>query len=300
MQLAQPSTWEVASESDRQLALGRATDLIAEIGNAMPCTSTPTPITGVSTDQQSCNIAGYLANAVIKASLQKAIDAISADQTVLGYGALIIDAIPGAGYIMATIANGLYGLFNAINGGTQSDYTDALADATLWSNMTCAIYSAIVADGGVTSDNFAAIQTNIAAISYAHGDVMTAIEQYVSALGAAGLQQLQGTGALAVYDCSSCGTGVSTGPASLPPRQAAGTVSITIPAGSATAGSLVTFTEAFSAAPVVTLGVDNPDLLASVASVAAGSFLATITAAVDVLVATTATVTWTATQAGSI
>ena len=98
LQLLQPSTWQTATEADRQLAIARATDLVAEIGTAVPCLSAPAPITGVSSGQQACNIAGYLANVLIKDSIQKAIDAISADQTVLGYGALIIDAIPGAGF----------------------------------------------------------------------------------------------------------------------------------------------------------------------------------------------------------
>jgi hypothetical protein len=300
MQLAQPSTWQTATEADRQLAIARATDLIAEIGTAMPCISPPAAIPGVGTAQQACNIAGYLANVLIKDSIQKAIDAINANQTVLGYGALIVDTIPGTGFIIDAIAGGLYALYNAINGGTQSDYTDALADPTLWSQMTCAIYDAIVTDGGVTTANFSAIQTNVAAITYAHSDVITTISNYLIALGASGLQQLQGLGALAVYDCSSCGSGVSTGPAAIPPRQAAGTVSVTIPAGSATAGSLVTFSPAFGVAPIITLGVNNADLIASVASAAAGSFLATVTAAVDVTADTTAIVTWSASIMGSV
>ncbi len=300
MQLAQPSTWQAATEAGRQLAVARATDLIAEIGNAMPCNSSPAVIPGVALGQQACNIAGYLSNVLIKDSIQKAIDTIQAGSTVLLYGSLIINSIPGVGFIINAIADGLYGLYTSIDGGTQSDYTDALSDPTLWSQMTCAIYNAIVNDGGVTVANFPAIQANVAAITYTHSDVITTISNYLTALGASGLQQLQGLGALAVYDCSSCGTGVSTGPAAIPPRQAAGTVSITIPAGSATAGSLVTFSPAFSGTPIITLGVNNPDLIASVASAAAGSFLATITAAVDVTVDTTAIITWSAFIGGSV
>lgn len=83
------------------------------------------------------------------------------------------------------------------------------------------------------------------------------------------------------------------------PCGSAGTVSITIPAGSATAAAAVTFSPAFSAIPVITLGIDNPDLIASIASAAATGFDATITAAVPVTVDTTADVTWMAALAGT-
>ena len=230
-QLAQPSTWLVASDAELIDVLERVAGLISAIGTAMPCVSAPAILPGVDTAQRSCNIAGYLANAVIKASIQKAIDSIQQNQTVLGYGVLIIGAIPGAGAIINLIAAGLDGLYSAIEGGTLTDYQDALEDSTLWSQMTCAIYNATSADGQVTDTNFPTIQANVAALSYAHAEVITTISDYLSAIGATGLQQLQGTGALAVYDCSSCGTGVSTGPAGLPVRSAAGAQSVTILAG---------------------------------------------------------------------
>ena len=300
MQLAQPSTWKTATEADRHLAIARATDLIAEIGTAVPCNSSPAILAGVTTSQTACNVAGYLANVVIRGSLQSGIDSINQNLTLLGFGRLIIYLIPESGFLMSFIAGALQGLYQSMTGGTLGDYTDAVGDATLWSKITCAIYTATEVDGGVTDGNFPTILTNISAVTYAHGDVITAIHDYVSSIGVSGLQQLQQTGVLAVYDCSSCGTGVSTGPSGFQPRSAAGTVSITIPAGSGTAGVLVTFAEAFSAVPVITLGCDNPDLIASIASAATGSFLATLTAAVDVLADITADVTWSAVLAGSL
>ena len=77
MQLAQPSTWKVNNEADRETALRRATDLCIEIGNAVQCQSAPYVPPGTDTPQAACNIAGYLANSVIRESMNQAINAIN-------------------------------------------------------------------------------------------------------------------------------------------------------------------------------------------------------------------------------
>lgn len=297
-QLAQPSTWKVESESDRQEVLGRVQDLIALFGELMPCTSPAPAIVGIGTSQQACNIAGYLANVIIKTSIQKAIDGINDGTTILGYGVLIIGAIPGAGAIMNTLAQGLYRLYQTVEGGTLTDYQDAIADETLWSKMTCAIFTATSDDGGVTDGNFAAVQSAIAAVSYAHSDVIDAINQYVSDLGASGLEQLQSTGALAVYDCSMCGAGISTGPSSLPAHQEAGVVSVTIAAGDGSGTIAVTFPQPFAIAPVVTPNCADGTLIASVSEVTEVGMNVTIAAAVDVDSDKTADVSWIAVLPG--
>ena len=291
-QLAQPSTWLVSTEDQRTLALQRATDLIAEIGTAMACVSAPPVIAGIGTSQRACNIAGYLANAVIKTSIQRAIDAINQNMTVLGYGVLIIGVIPGAGAIVSALADGLYGLYESISGGPLGDYTDALEDETLWSQMTCAIFNATSADGAVTDTNFPTLQANVAGLSYAHADVISTISAYLAAIGATGLQQLQIPGALAVYDCTSCGTGVSTGPAGLPIRQNAGAASLTILSGTASITGAVPFTPPFTITPVLTLMCQDPVLIASADSVTTDGFNLTISAAVNVDSDTPAAVDW--------
>ena len=281
-QLAQPSTWDVASTDDLIDVLSNVAALIGAIGSAVPCIP-PAPVLGIgSTAQRACNISGYLANVLIKNSIQKAIDAINQNQTVLGYGALIISVIPGAGAVINFIAKGLYGLYSAIESGTLADYADAVADPTLWSKLTCAIYNATLADGQVTDTNFPTIQANVAALSYAHADVITTISAYLSDLGAYGLEQLQGTGAFAVYDCSSCGSGVSTGPAGLPVRQEAATASLTILAGTASITAAIAFVPPFLAAPVITLNCLDPVLIASADTITGAGFNLTITAAVNV------------------
>lgn len=164
-----------------------------------------------TTGQRACNIAGYLAIDVIKQSMQQAVDAIGANRGVLGFTALLW-LIPGAEAV-ATIGTVLTQFYNALSGGTLGDYTDALADPSLFSRLTCAIYSAIEADGQVTEANYPTVLTNIAGVSYTHGDVISTIHDYVANLGYPGLAAIQGTGALADYDCTNCSgpTGGSTG-----------------------------------------------------------------------------------------
>src|ERR1019366_822242 len=119
-----------------------------------------TVVGGQSTAQHACNIAGYLAIDILKQSLQQAIDAINYNKSVLSFGVSFIGLIPGAD-IVAGMMLGLYTLYNTIAGGTLTDYTDALADPSLFSRLTCAIYSAIEADGQVTEANFTALVAKI-------------------------------------------------------------------------------------------------------------------------------------------
>lgn len=164
-----------------------------------------------TTGQRACNIAGYLANDVLKQSMQQAVDAIQANKGVLGFTALLW-LIPGAEAI-AGIGTALTQFYNALVGGTLTDYQDALTDPSLFARITCAIYSAIEADGQVTEANFPTILTNIAGVGYAHPAVITTIHDYVANLGYPGLAAIQNTGALAVYDCTDCSgaTGGATG-----------------------------------------------------------------------------------------
>src|ERR1035437_10567443 len=90
-----------------------------------------------TTGQRACNIAGYLAVDVLKQSMQQAVDAINANKTVLGFTALLW-LIPGAEFV-AGIGTALSQFYIALESGTLSDYTDALADPSLFSRITCAI-----------------------------------------------------------------------------------------------------------------------------------------------------------------
>jgi len=160
---------------------------------------------GVTTNQHACNIAGYLASNVIKASLQSALDSYSGSKTIVQAFATIVGLIPAIGVVIDVLAGGVYVLYQALTSGTVSNYTDALADTKLWSDMTCAIYKAIAAEGHVTDGNYGAVLANVRAVTYIHPAVVAAIGDYVQALGARGTEQAQLAGALSTADCTSCG-----------------------------------------------------------------------------------------------
>lgn len=70
------------------------------------------------------------------------------------------------------------------------------------------------------------------------------------------------------------------------------TISVTISAGVASGTASATFPDAFSTIPVVVVSADNPDLIASTASVTTDGFDAVLTANVEVPSDVTATVSY--------
>lgn len=298
-QLIQPTTWATNDPAALDDVLAAATYLMAVVGGAMPCNTTPPVLPGHTTAETACNVAGYLANAVIRESIQKAIDAINENLTVLGWGQLIIGLIPGAGLIINTLIKALNDLYQAMVSGTLSHYQDAINDPTLFGRIACAIYGCISSDGGVTQGNFSCVVTAVGAVSYTHSDVITAIVDYLNNLGADGLAAMQSSGALADYDCSGCPSGHVTGYPGLHIRQDAGKATLTILAGQATETVDILFSLPFTAPPVVTISSDNPVLIASAGTVTDSDFIAEITAAEPVLVDTVATVSWVAVPEGS-
>lgn len=155
-------------------------------------------------NELACSIATFLANQIILDAMQAGVTAIQDDITLLAFGAQVLTIIPEfvlvkLGYDAVSI------IYTEIAEGTLSDYEDAIADGSLWLSVSCAIFSAIVGQGQVDAFNFSTILANIDAISYAHSDVIAAIHDYVSSLGANGLAQLsQRAGLETGADCSSC------------------------------------------------------------------------------------------------
>ena len=179
---------------------------------------TTTVVGGQTTAQHACNIAGYLSIDVIRESINQAVNGINDSKNTAWFGAVITSLIPGVGLLFDLIsgaADALYLLYSSV-GSNLGDYTAALADSSLFSAITCNIYSAIAADGQVTEANFPTILANIAANPYTPTDVITTIHDYVEHLGYAGLSALQNPGSLAQYDCSGCGTTGASGPTGAP------------------------------------------------------------------------------------
>jgi hypothetical protein len=155
-------------------------------------------------DQLACSIASYLANQVILEGLQAATTAITDNLSLLAMADSILTIIPEFILVRAFV-DGVSIVYTAVAEGTLSDFEAALTDTTLWANITCAIYDAIVADGYVTPGNCAGIAANIHSIGYSPSAVQDAIDGYVAAIGCTGLAQLsQRAGLVAGADCSDC------------------------------------------------------------------------------------------------
>lgn len=155
-------------------------------------------------DQFACSIATYLANQIILQAMERAVTAIQDDLTLLSFGLNVLNIIPE--FILVRLAADVFAIiYTAVQDGTLSEYEAAIADTTLWLNVSCAIFGAIRRDGRVTAGNFAALVASVTGITYDHGAVITAIVGFINKLGAVGLAQLsQGAGLLAGADCSTC------------------------------------------------------------------------------------------------
>lgn len=179
--------------------------------NFADCVVSNAPIIGLppnpgddTHDQFACSIAAYLADQVILLAMQKAVNAVQDDLTLLVFGAEVLTIIPEF-ILVAAAYDAFASIYGFVAEGTLAHYEAAIADESLWQAVTCAIYSAIRADGYVTPGNFGAILTNVDAISYTYSDVISAIHSYISTLGATGLAQLsQRAGLLVGSDCSAC------------------------------------------------------------------------------------------------
>jgi hypothetical protein len=296
-QLTQRTTWLAADESTLQDILANMTWAIELIGTAVQCEQPPQ--IGLP-GQRACNIAGYVANMVIRRSMEQAIGDIGNDYNVLSYGMIVMSFIPGYGGIAGIALNVLNQFWHTIKDGVLADYQTAIADETLWGKVTCAIYGCIATDGQVTVANYPCIETAVCSIVYSLPAVRDAICFYLSGLGAAGLIALQPAGALADYDCSNCGgTGPVLGPSGPQPRGVSGRAVLEIIAGAADALLPILFPQPFPSPPLLTTGSDNEDLIASYEDVTATGFTARIAAAVPVGTGTTGGFDYTATPAGS-
>lgn len=224
--------------------------------------SVPYTPPGVASDQIACNIAGYLTNVVIYGSVKSILDrAIDTDWIIGAIDALLI-AIPGIDFTIPEIDAAVGVLFGAISSGILSNFGAALADEVFWKTMGCRIYEGIRNLSIYSADAISAISNAILGITFTHGDVLTALAQFIVNLGPTGLARLTAAGSLVPYDCSQCGmagTGQQGGPAGAsggPPVQAknigiqAGARVCTVPGGFTSSLTPVTFPTAYSVPPL--------------------------------------------------
>jgi hypothetical protein len=155
----------------------------------------------------ACGIASYLAVIIIQAAIQKAVDDINNNRSLLQFGLDITLLLPGF-YWTSIFVEAITIIYGAITTGNINDFETALSSADLWQDVRCEIYSAIAASGHVTAANFPTILANLAGSPYPHADVVNAIHDFVQALGFVGLSELsQPAGLAPISDCAECGGG---------------------------------------------------------------------------------------------
>ncbi len=298
-QLVQRTTWLAADEDELQGILANMTWAIEVIGTAVQCNTLPV-IPGQPTIQTACNVAGYIANYIIRHSITQAIQAKQNDQQILGFldllGPLFIPIFPITSFGIGAIIF----LFNRIIPAQIAAFQSAIDDPFLFGNISCAIYNAIASDGQVTPANFPTIVSNVDALVFASSYVHDTVVQMITDMGADGLAALQAPGVVASYDCSGCGTGSIIGPVGPQPKRFAGRVVLEIIAGAADVLLPVLFPTPFPSPPQLTIGGDNEQLLASFQDVTTTGFTAVLSAAVPVGTGTTGGIDYVALLPGGI
>lgn len=297
-QLVQRTTWTAATEDDLQQILANMTQAIEIVGTAVQC-SQPPLIPGQPTLSRACNIAGYLANYVIRESMSQGANAVQNSIGVVTFIWGIVRFIPGFAEALPVTWLALNGLIAAINTFGYAIFQTAVNDPTLFPAITCAIYNAISADGQVTNNNFPQIITNINAISFASSDVKTTLIQFIDNLGAGGLEALQTGGPFADYDCTGCGTGPALGPVGPSPFQLNGKSLLQIAIGAADAALTVLFAAPFDTPPLLTAASDNEDVVTSFLNTTATGTTLRITSAVPATATMMANVDWIAQLPGA-
>lgn len=157
-----------------------------------------------TTSQHACNIAGYLATKIIQQTMQNAVTAFNAGNDLVDFAQGVLDLLAYAFPITYYATNAFFAFYRSFNSGNISDFTSASTDATLWGEVTCAIYAAIATDGYITAANYPTVVANICGLSYTHPEVITALCAFVTAIGLQNLQAMQQVGVMDTVDCSGC------------------------------------------------------------------------------------------------
>jgi len=159
---------------------------------------------GDTHNQHACNLAGYLATKVIQETMVQVHAVVAASGTELTFATDVMSLIGFAFPITYSAVLAFHDFWAAVSGQTLADINTAATDPTLWSDVTCAIYEAIVTVGYVDHTNFAAVATNLGLISYMFAWVAPSLHNYWNELGLANIQSQQAVGALDDVDCSGC------------------------------------------------------------------------------------------------
>lgn len=200
---------ELQYSVDGGVTWSTVTDWDANFGPCVRSNLPPPPTNplGTTQDQYACNLSGFLASEAIQGAVQIAYNQFNINATLIQFATELLPFLEAAGFIVTTaFADVALALYSYITNANKSDFNAAATDPVLKADLTCAIFSAIRTLGHVDSSNFPTILTNIAAISYTYPVVISAIHDYIAAMGESGFTSLQNVGALADEDCTGCGT----------------------------------------------------------------------------------------------
>lgn len=292
-QLTQRTSWLATDEDDLQRILANMTWAIEIIGTAVQCNQPPL-IPGQPTAQRACNIAGYLANYVIRQSMAQAIQAVNNEMIAVDFLWLVLRFYPPFALAFPIVTAALPFLFSQVQSGVIAHFTAAETDEALWGAITCAIYNAIAADGQVTTGNFPTLRSNVNAVVFAASDVHDAIVGFIDKLGASGLQSLQTAGAFTDYDCTGCGSGPALGPVGPAPWRLSGRDLLQIGIGASDAVLPIAFPNTWPTGPILIGNGNNEDLIVSWENTSTTGTQLRITSAAPALDTMSAEIDWTA------
>jgi hypothetical protein len=158
------------------------------------------------TQQHACNIAGFLANDIIKVAMEKIVSYVGTTNEQVQFATDVLSTISFAFPITYAASLAFRDWYNSVVGQVLAQVEAARDDPVLWADVTCAIYNAIKSVGYVTAGNFAAVATNLGAISYTYAWVPPVLAAWWNDMGLHNIQAAQSVGALDDVDCSGCGS----------------------------------------------------------------------------------------------
>ncbi len=178
-------------------------------------TTFPLPESTGEDDQDSCNVAGFLAEGIIKKVVGLIIEARegqkSRNETVIDIieslmGVKLAEKLPVVGVLISAVSDAAKRFVNALFLSDLPSLQNALDDAALWSDIACAIYCAVTPDRGVTEENIQDVLDAVSGVIYDPNQALiNEFRLFMETLGLVGLQAASQSGIYAVYDCSGCG-----------------------------------------------------------------------------------------------
>lgn len=175
-------------------------------GCVTPCVVPPIPTfpPGQVVNQHACNIAGYLASEIINKVVTQSVASFNAGLTAVQFGGQVLALIGWAFPITYLAYLAFEDYYAFITSGNIAAFTTAESDPSLWSEVTCAIYSAIRGLGYVDGSNYGTLVSNVCALSYSSPAVINAICAFLTNVGLENIQKMQTAGALDDVDCTAC------------------------------------------------------------------------------------------------